>query len=60
VGLIHFRYPNEGYGSSSCIGARSMNRPRLSLADDHRIVVEGLRRIHVPEYDLVGIVEDGR
>jgi DNA-binding NarL/FixJ family response regulator len=37
-----------------------MNRPRLLLADDHRIVVEGLRNILGLEYDLVGIVEDGR
>jgi DNA-binding NarL/FixJ family response regulator len=37
-----------------------MNRPRLLLADDHRIVVDGLRSILVPEYELVGIVEDGR
>jgi len=37
-----------------------MNRPRLLLADDHRIVVEGLRSILTPEYDLVGIVENGR
>lgn len=37
-----------------------MNRPRLLLADDHRIVVEGLRSILTPEFDLVGIVEDGR
>lgn len=37
-----------------------MSRPRLLLADDHRIVVEGLRSILAPEYELVGIVEDGR
>jgi DNA-binding NarL/FixJ family response regulator len=37
-----------------------MNRPRLLLADDHRIVVEGLRSILALEYELVGIVEDGR
>lgn len=37
-----------------------MNRPRLLLADDHRIVVEGLRSILAAEYDLVGIVDDGR
>ena len=37
-----------------------MSRPRLLLADDHRIVVEGLRSILTPEYDLVGIVENGR
>lgn len=38
-----------------------MYEPRtLLLADDHRIVVEGLRSILVPEFELVGIVEDGR
>ena len=37
-----------------------MNQPRLLLADDHRIVVEGLRSILGVEYELVGIVEDGR
>jgi DNA-binding NarL/FixJ family response regulator len=37
-----------------------MNRPRLLLADDHRIVVEGLRSILAVEYDLVGIVDNGR
>ena len=37
-----------------------MNQPRLLLADDHRIVVEGLRSILGLEYELVGIVEDGR
>lgn len=37
-----------------------MSLPRLLLADDHRIVVEGLRSILAPEFELVGIVEDGR
>ena len=37
-----------------------MSLPRLLLADDHRIVVEGLRSILTPEFELVGIVEDGR
>lgn len=37
-----------------------MMRPRLLLADDHRIVVEGLRRLLEDQCDLVGIVEDGR
>lgn len=37
-----------------------MTQPRLLLADDHRIVVEGLRSILVPEFELVGIVDDGR
>ena len=37
-----------------------MRRPRILLADDHRIVVEGLRGLLEPEFEIVGIVEDGR
>ena len=35
-------------------------RPRILLADDHRIVAQGLRSLLEPEFELVGIVEDGR
>jgi DNA-binding NarL/FixJ family response regulator len=37
-----------------------MKRPRVLLADDHKIVVEGLRSLLEPEFELVGTVEDGR
>jgi DNA-binding NarL/FixJ family response regulator len=37
-----------------------MTRPRLLLADDHQIVAEGLRSLLEPEFELVGIVSDGR
>lgn len=37
-----------------------MKRPRVLLADDHRIVSEGLRTLLEPEFDLVASVEDGR
>jgi DNA-binding NarL/FixJ family response regulator len=37
-----------------------MKRARVLLADDHRIVAEGLRGLLEPEFELVGIVEDGR
>lgn len=37
-----------------------MSRPRVLLADDHRIVAEGLKGILTLEFELVGIVEDGR
>jgi DNA-binding NarL/FixJ family response regulator len=30
------------------------------LADDHRMAAEGLRRLLADEFELVGIVEDGR
>ena len=36
-----------------------MTRPRLLLADDHKIVLEGLRGILEPEFEIVGAVEDG-
>ena len=36
------------------------HRPRVLLADDHLLVAEGLRSLLSPEFDLVGVVEDGR
>jgi len=37
-----------------------MKRPRVLLADDHRLVAEGLKSLLSDEFDLVGVVEDGR
>ena len=37
-----------------------MKRPRVLLADDHRMVAEGLRNLLSGDFDLVGIVEDGQ
>ncbi len=37
-----------------------MNRPRVLLADDHRVVAEGLRGLLNERFDVVGIVSDGR
>lgn len=38
-----------------------MKRLRLLLADDHSIVVEGLRRVlDQPDLEIVGVVSDGR
>jgi DNA-binding NarL/FixJ family response regulator len=37
-----------------------MSRPRVLLADDHRVVVEGLVNLLSPVCELVGTVEDGR
>lgn len=36
------------------------SRPRVLLADDHRIVAEGLKGILTSEFDLLDVVEDGR
>src|SRR6058998_2433920 len=35
------------------------SRPRVLVADDHRMFAEGLRSLLDEEFDLVGIVEDG-
>jgi DNA-binding NarL/FixJ family response regulator len=37
-----------------------MKKVRVLLADDHKIVAEGLRSLLEPEFELVGTVEDGR
>jgi DNA-binding NarL/FixJ family response regulator len=37
-----------------------MKRIRVLLADDHRIVAEGLKGLLESEFELVGMVEDGR
>ena len=37
-----------------------MRRPRLLLADDHAIVLEGLSRLLEPEFEVMGTVGDGR
>lgn len=36
-----------------------MKRPRVLLADDHRMVAEGLKSLLSEDFDLVGTVEDG-
>ena len=36
------------------------HRPRVLLADDHIMVAEALKSLLSPEFDLVGVVEDGR
>jgi len=35
-------------------------RPRLLLADDHPLMLEGLRRLLEPEFEVTGTMADGR
>lgn len=37
-----------------------MKRPRVLLADDHLMVAEGLKSLLTPEFELLGVVGDGR
>jgi DNA-binding NarL/FixJ family response regulator len=37
-----------------------MSRPRVLLADDHRMIAEALKGLLEQEFELVAVVEDGR
>ncbi len=37
-----------------------MKKVRVLLADDHRMVVEGLKRLLESEFEMAGVVENGR
>jgi DNA-binding NarL/FixJ family response regulator len=37
-----------------------MGKPRVLLADDHTLVVEALKKLLQPEFEIVGVVPDGR
>ncbi|MBZ5496135.1 MAG: response regulator transcription factor [Acidobacteriia bacterium] len=37
-----------------------MTRTSILLADDHTLVLEGLKKLLAPEFELVGMVKDGR
>jgi DNA-binding NarL/FixJ family response regulator len=37
-----------------------MSKPRILIADDHQILAEGLRGLLEPEFEVVGVVTDGR
>ncbi len=37
-----------------------MSRARVLIADDHRILAEGIRSLLEPEFEVVGVVSDGR
>lgn len=37
-----------------------MHRPKVLLADDHRLMAEGLKSLLSADFELCGVVEDGR
>lgn len=42
------------------IDASATKRPRVLLADDHTMIMEGLASVLEPEFEVVGRAEDGR
>lgn len=39
---------------------RTLRRPRILLADDERLLIDALKRVLEPRYEVVGSVTDGR
>jgi DNA-binding NarL/FixJ family response regulator len=37
-----------------------MSKPRILIADDHQILAEGVRNLLEKEFDIVGVLADGR
>ena len=37
-----------------------MSKPRILLADNHMLILDGLRNLLERHYDLVGTVQDGQ
>lgn len=37
-----------------------MSKPRLLLADDHGLILEGLRSLLTTDFDVIGVAENGR
>ncbi len=51
---------SPGFPPRSRNAMSAPHRPRVLLADDHLLVAEALKSLLAPEFDLVGVVEDGR
>jgi DNA-binding NarL/FixJ family response regulator len=41
-------------------GNRTLSRPRVLLADDHQMLLDALKKVLEPRYEVVGTVSDGR
>ena len=37
-----------------------MTRPRIFLADDHTLLVDALRKLLEPDFEVVGVASNGR
>jgi len=50
-----------GSAAGGCMSAEgdAVKRPRVLLADDHRVVAQGLKSMLSAEFELVGMVADG-
>src|SRR5262249_25057880 len=51
---------HDGRGARPAGAEGPMSRPRILIADDHQILAEGLCGLLEPEFEVVGVVADGR
>jgi DNA-binding NarL/FixJ family response regulator len=52
--------PETGPNGTTATSTATGKRLRILLADDHQVVIEGLRRILETEFKIVGVVTDGQ
>lgn len=57
VSISDTSFPASGSAQATILAA--VRRPRVLLADDHRIVAEGIARILNEAFDVVCVLEDG-
>jgi len=58
--LAKYLADGEKPSPESPCGSHTATPKRLLLADDHKLVLEGLQRMLEPEFRVAGTVEDGR
>src|SRR5262249_3051381 len=51
---------HDGHGARPPGPGGAVSKPRVLLADDHRILAEGLRGLLEPEFEVVAVAADGR
>ena len=57
---IGARQGHAGTGGGPSVRDSSMRRPRILVADDHSIVLAGVRNVIEQDFELVGCVGDGK
>ncbi len=51
---------DDGAGGGARSGGGAMSKPRVLLADDHTLVLDGFRKLLEDRCEIVGAAEDGR
>src|SRR4051794_7204221 len=60
TGPCYSAYKRRTLSHTGVIEMQRLHRSRLLLADDHTLIAEACRNLLEPEFEVVGIVSDGR